>query len=533
PPSYNTRLAGRNVTDAVSGNYLLSKTELRKEDAQQILFRAGIIANFNKKMIPGIEVFSQTLPKDLSVSSRENLDNPIVIKNGEVVKGVVDENTFGVEKGELIKDIDRKYGRDQTMEIISKVFTLGTNYLYNRGLTISLGDLDIGERVNKISEDTIKEAEEKVKKIIESYEERTLESLPGKTLEESREIKILQTLNEVRTRLGTIVKKEFPEDNPVSYMIISGAGGNVINITQMACCVGQQSLWARRIEFGYSNRTLSFFKEKDLSPKAHGFIYSSFIKGLKPHEFFFGAITGRDSLMDTALRTPKSGYLYRRLANALQDLRSEYDGTVRDGGGNIIEFLYGDDGIDPAKLHLKESVSPGEGVGIVTAQSFGEPSTQMALNVFHFAGVQEMQITLGLPRLIEIFDARKKPSSPKMEIYLDKDHNNEKDAKIIAEKIKEFSLKEISSEISINFIDKKIEIKLNPSALRQVHLSAKSIADILKEKEFNVKERENSIILHASELSFKELYKLKEKLKKTIVSGVKGIVQVLIVKRER
>ena len=82
-------------------------------------------------------------------------------------------------------------------------------------------------------------------------------------------------------------------------------------------------------------------------------------------------------------------------------------------------------------------------------------------------------------------------------------------------------------------VDKKIEIKLNPSALRQVHLSAKSIADILKEKEFNVKERENSIILHASELSFKELYKLKEKLKKTIVSGVKGIVQVLIVKRER
>ena len=531
-PKNNTNMIG-NVTDAVSGNYLLSMTELKKEDAQQLLFRAGITSMFNKKMIPGLEVFSQTLPRDFTHSSRETFDNPIVIKNGEFVKGIIDENTFGVEKGELIKEIDKRYGREVTMDTISKVFTLGTNYLFNRGLTISLGDLDIGERVDKISDETIKDAEQKVNKIIESYTSKTLESLPGKTLEESREIKILQTLNEVRTKLGTVVKKEFPEDNPVSYMIASGAGGNVINITQMACCVGQQSLWAKRIEFGYTNRTLPFFKEKDLSPKAHGFIYSSFIKGLKPYEFFFGAITGRDSLMDTALRTPKSGYLYRRLANALQDLRAEYDGTVRDGSGNVIEFLYGDDGKDPTKLHLNEQMTPGEAVGIVTAQSFGEPSTQMALNVFHFAGVQEMQITLGLPRLIEIFDARKKPSSPKMEIYLDKDHNNEKDAKTIAEKVKEFSLKEIASEISINFSDKKIEIKLNPTALKQIHFSAKTVAEVLKEKGFNVKERENAVVLHASELNFKELYKLKEKLKKTIISGVKGIAQVLIVKRER
>ena len=205
-------------------------------------------------------------------------------------------------------------------------------------------------------------------------------------------------------------------------MIMSGGGGNILNITQMACCVGQQALWGRRIDVGYNDRTLSFFRKGDLSPKAKGFIRSSFIRGLRPDEFFFGAITGRDSLMDTALRTPKSGYLYRRLANALQDLRIEYDRTVRDSNNNVIQFKYGDDGLDVAKLHLKEEVSPGEAIGIVTAQSFGEPSTQMALNVFHFAGVQEMQVTMGLPRLIEIFDARKKPSSPKMEIFMKKEY---------------------------------------------------------------------------------------------------------------
>ncbi len=107
-----------------------------------------------------------------------------------------------------------------------------------------------------------------------------------------------------------------------------------MNITQMACCVGQQALGSSRIDFGYNDRTLSFFSKNDLSPKARGFIKSPFMKGLRPDEFFFGAITGRDSLMDTALRTPKSGYLYRRLANALQDLRIEYDETVRDSNNN-------------------------------------------------------------------------------------------------------------------------------------------------------------------------------------------------------
>jgi DNA-directed RNA polymerase subunit A' len=117
----------------------------------------------------------------------------------------------------------------------------------------------------------------------------------------------------------------------------------------MACCVGQQSLWGKRIELGYTNRTLSFFKENDLSPRAKGFIQSPFMRGLKPYEFFFGAITGRDSLMDLALRTPKSGYLYRRLANAMQDLKVEYDNTVRDSSKKIIQFLYGGDGIDVSR----------------------------------------------------------------------------------------------------------------------------------------------------------------------------------------
>jgi DNA-directed RNA polymerase subunit A' len=117
----------------------------------------------------------------------------------------------------------------------------------------------------------------------------------------------------------------------------------------MAACVGQQAMRGKRIDKGYSHRTLSCFKKDDLSPKARGFISHGFKAGLSPAEFFFMGITGRDSLMDTALRTPKSGYLYRRLANALQDLKVEYDQTVRDASGRIVQFNYGEDGVDVSK----------------------------------------------------------------------------------------------------------------------------------------------------------------------------------------
>jgi DNA-directed RNA polymerase beta' subunit len=303
---------------------------------------------------------------------------------------------------------------------------------------LSVDDFDLSEDLIGKGKDIIEKAYKQVDEIIKEYTDGTLEVIPGKTREESREMKILQVLNKVRTKIGEIVKEEFPNDNPASQIIKSGGGGNILNITQMASSVGQQVLAGKRIEIGYSGRTLPFYKRGELSPESRGFIKSPFMKGLQPDEFFFGAMTGRDSLMDTALRTPKSGYLYRRLANALQDLRVEYDGTVRDSNNRIVQFSFGGDGIDVAKRHLKDGkICPGEAIGLISAQSFGEASTQMVLRTFHMSGVAEMQVTAGLPRIIEIFDARKKPSSPKMEIFLKKEYNDEKNARKLAEKIKE------------------------------------------------------------------------------------------------
>ena len=525
-PKNNTNLIGC-IGDAITGNYLLGLGEFSKDYANQLLYKSGINGIIKEKTVSGKEIFSKILPK-ISFSN-----DSFKIKDGQFINGVIDNSTFGDEDGELVKVIDKELGRSKAFEAIKKSFLLGIKYLSDRGITISVEDLDLNEDVIKLGDEIIKKAEDKTKELIDAYNNGTLEIIPGKTKEESREIKILQVLNDVRTKIGAIVKKEFPKTNPVNHMIMSGGGGNILNITQMASCVGQQAFMGGRVDIGYNDRTLSFFERGDLSPKARGFIKNPFIKGLRPDEFFFQAITGRDSLMDTALRTPKSGYLYRRLANALQDIRNEYDGTVRDSNNNIIQFKYGDDGKDITKLHTNGKMDAGESVGIITAQSFGESSTQMVLNTFHMAGVSEMQVTMGLPRLIEIFDARKKPSSPKMEIYLNNEYNDEKNAKIFAEKIKEVTLREIASEINLNFSDKKIEINIDQKALKQTHTSLKKIVERLNELGFKVKEKNSAIIINASEFNFRQIYKLKEKLKKTIISGVKGVKQILVVKKAR
>ena len=526
-PKNNTNAIGC-TGDAVTGNYLLSLQKLPKDYADQLLYQIGIENKVSTKEVSGTDVFSQVLPKETSFNN-----NSVSIEKGKIVKGVIDESSFSDEDGELVKELDKIVGRDETFDTIRKAYVLGTRYITDRGLSISVGDLDVSEKVLKEKEEIIKKGEKNAQEIIDSYHNGTLELIPGKTKEESRELRILQLLNDVRTKISEVVRGEFPEENPVAHMIRSGSGGNILNVAQMSCSVGQQDLEGKRIDIGYSGRTLSSFKKGDLSPRSRGFINGSFMRGLRPDEFFFQSMTGRSSIMDTALRTPKSGYLYRRLASALQDLRKEYDGTIRNSNGNIIQFEYGGDGLDVSKLHLNKELDAGEAIGIVTAQSFGEPSTQMVLRTFHFAGVSEMQVTQGLPRLIEIFDARRKPSSPKMEIHLNKEFNNEKEAKILAEKIKEVKLEDISSEINLNFSDTNIEVFVDKERLRYIHISIKTVAERLSKLGYKVKEKTNSIVIDVSDKNFREIYQLKEKLKKTIISGVKGITQVLVVKRGR
>ncbi len=506
------------ITDSVTGLYLLSKGEMSKAEADQLLFGINIFNKYKTKEVSGTQIFSQILPEKAGI---------------KVPEGAITDSALGVEEGEMVKVIDKHCGRDEAVSAIEKAFTLGTEYLSRRGFTLSLRDLDVSQKIKETTSTIIESAKKKTEEIISDSKAGSLVLIPGKNLRDSREIKISQALNEIRTETGKIVKSNLPVESNIGSMIAAGSKGSVLNITQIGCCVGQQSLYNQRINFGYAGRTLPFFEKGDLGAEAGGFIKSSLMKGLDPNEFFFASMTGRDGLMDTALRTPKSGYLYRRLVSALQDLKVEYDGTVRDASGNIIQLAYGGDGNEVSSLHLNKKVPAGECVGVVTAQSFGEASTQMVLSVFHSAGIAEMQVTLGLARLIEIFDARKKPSTPLMEIFLEREYNNEKEARVIAEKIKEVALEEIAREIKVDFASKKIEICFDSSALKTVHVGVQRIVERLNEKGFECKEKDGNVVVNAGELGFKEIYKLKEKIKKAAVSGIKGIKQVIVVNRDR
>jgi len=327
--------------------------------------------------------------------------------------------------------------------------------------------------------------------------------LPGQTIEESFEIYVMHELAVARDESGKIADEDFTLENAGIVMTRAGARGSSLNIGQMAACVGQQSVRGKRILRGYAGRALPHFPDGDPSPRARGFVYNSYQTGLDAIEFFFHAMGGREGLVDTAVRTQQSGYMQRRLINALEHIRLEYDSTVRDSAGDIIQFRYGEDGVDPAKSdhgkavnvnrlidqiklgdekgemasadHIKKQLKgvenqitpillnqlkqnfaknkltakgvtkaatqtaeqykralmePGEAVGIVAAQSIGEPGTQMTLRTFHYAGVKEQNVTLGLPRLIEIVDARRIPSTPIMTIYLKGDHAKTKEGAV-------------------------------------------------------------------------------------------------------
>ncbi len=339
--------------DAIGGNYMLTKMlEMPREDAVELLASVGV-EDFSslphKEMINGREIFSVLIPKDFDFLGKARDGTKVAIQSGKLKEGFMDSANLGSGSGLLIRTLHKKYGSEKALQILGSMFRLGVKTLLMHGFTAAFSDTDMKEENENEIKTILKDAETKVDSLIEIYKNNELDAFPGRSIEETLEIKILETLNKARNDAGRVVSKSLDKTKNTLIMSLSGARGNIINLAQMAAVVGQQALRGKRIEKGYKERTLSCFRKGDLRPAARGFIREGFRQGLNPYEFFFMAMTGRDSLMDTALRTPKSGYLYRRLANAMQDLRVEYDHTVRNASKKIVQFTYGEDGIDVSK----------------------------------------------------------------------------------------------------------------------------------------------------------------------------------------
>ena len=189
-----------------------------------------------------------------------------------------------------------------------------------------------------------------MKALVERAQKAKLECQPGHTMLESFENNVNQVLNKARDTAGTRAQKSLKETNNVKNMVTTGSKGSFINISQMIACVGQQNVEGKRIPYGFLNRTLPHFTKDDYGPESRGFVENSYLRGLTPQEFFFHAMGGREGLIDTAVKTAETGYIQRRLVKAMEDVMVKYDGTVRNSLGEVLQFLYGEDGMDAVAL---------------------------------------------------------------------------------------------------------------------------------------------------------------------------------------
>jgi DNA-directed RNA polymerase subunit A' len=347
------------IQDHISGTYLLTNEDHRFDEATVLdLLRQTSVNDLPEPAgtedgdpyWTGDEVFSVLLPEGLDLAFESSAGDEVIIEDGELAGGTIDEMAVGGFVGEIVETIAKIYDENRARQFIDDVASLAVRSIMHFGFSFGISDEDLPDEARDEIDDAVVDAEEEVERLIETYERGELESLPGRTLEETVEMKIMQALGQARDEAGEIAEQYLDEDNPGVVMADSGARGSMLNLTQMTGCVGQQAVRGERINRGYEDRTLSHFKPDDLSADARGFVRHSYKEGLGPKEFFFHAMGGREGLVDTAVRTSKSGYLQRRLINALQELEAQYDGTVRNAEKDIVQFEYGEDGVDPMKM---------------------------------------------------------------------------------------------------------------------------------------------------------------------------------------
>ncbi len=584
----------------------------------------GLITNF--------EILSQILPPMTAKfpnsqfepgENRSTSNNIINIVNGKYIRGQLDKGALGGGSKGMIQSIFNDFGFIASADFIDNLQNIITEYMKLSAYSVGISDLIADSATNDQIAQAIVQKKQAVEDLIDQTHIGVFENNTGKTNEIEFETQVNAILNKAQEQAGKIGRKSLDKDNRFVIMVTAGSKGSTLNISQMVALVGQQNVDGKRIPYGFENRTLPHYSKFDDSPEARGFVESSYIQGLTPTELYFHAMGGRTGLIDTAVKTSTTGYIQRRLVKGLEDLHVCYDMTVRNNKGKIIQFKYGDDGIDPTKveniplplptmtlediyahfqppgddlsdrivttnytkgaikrmpkqkdmlikktkevidfaiksrdrlvknvfkhtnnivIHIpvhftrimnnvqnqlnlqsnsmvnitpleayrlidnayselrgihyapptelfrvaytyylsprelltvrrfnrkaltlllatittnykKAIVNPGEMVGMIAAQSIGEPTTQMTLNTFHFAGVaSKSNVTRGVPRIEEVLSLSENPKNPSITVYLkNKDKENIERAQELKYALEYTSLKEVTETVSVCF----------------------------------------------------------------------------------
>jgi DNA-directed RNA polymerase subunit A' len=341
--------------DCLSSLYILTN-ENKKFDREEFveLIRAADseIEIPEKQTMTGREIFSLFLPKDFSIEHKSKAGDTVVIKDGNLISGTIDKAAVGDEDGRIIDKMEKEYGAAFVSKFLFKIIKLSLEYITRSGFSTSISDMDLPkeaeEEIKHVKEDVRKD----VKDLIDEFESGKLRVLIGRTPKESLETLIKRRLNKALNEVEeTLIK--YVRGTSTLVMARSGARGSLVNMVQTIALIGQETVMGERMERGYYERVFPHFKRGDISLEAKGFVDRGFRGGLTPFQFFFDSINSRESLMDKSLKTRHSGYMERRLVGALQDLKVEYDGTVRDSANRIVQFLPGEDGLDPSKAERR------------------------------------------------------------------------------------------------------------------------------------------------------------------------------------
>ncbi|KAJ1923261.1 hypothetical protein IWQ60_005983 [Tieghemiomyces parasiticus] len=494
-------------------------------------------------------------------------EGEVIVVDGELVCGILDKSQFGDSAFGLVHHLHELYGPHLAGRMLSVLSRLFTKYLQMRAFTCRMDDLRLtpeGDRARRaaLADSKACGTEVAVQHVglgdvvkdpaaMSPAERREFHVRMEEVLRDDMKMRALDAVMKNRTSKITTgankavmpvgLLRPFPK-NHMQTMVITGAKGGDVNTQQISVLLGQQELEGRRVPVMVSGKSLPSFRPFDTSVRAGGFIAGRFFTGIKPQEYYFHCMAGREGLIDTAVKTANSGYLQRCLIKHLEGITVQYDHTVRDADGSLIQFLYGEDSLDVIKqkhLHqfdfaaanyaaLREKlnpaavvdavdvdtagplarealkrpahppvlsylspsrylgsvseqfdsalrnyvrgnkagllssgkhgnprrgplgamahddctkrsfralmeikymhslVDPGEAVGLLAAQGVGEPSTQMTLNTFHFAGFGAKNVTLGIPRLREIvMTASREPKTPSMTLDIKSDVSDE------------------------------------------------------------------------------------------------------------
>ncbi|MAH20981.1 MAG: hypothetical protein CMB96_06070 [Flavobacteriaceae bacterium] len=636
-PANNKSIVGI-FQDSLLGSYRLTRKDVNftprhamnllmhyKKVSTENLNGKSSISSFDllSQILPPLSIFYKTKRFDEDADDTKTSNAVLEIVNGEYKRGQIEKGVLGDGSNGLIQRVCNDFGNEIAANMIDDLQNIVTEYMKTSAYSVGISDLMANTATNEAIADVIQNKKREVSSLIDQTHIGVFENKTGKSNEEEFETQINNILNRASNEAGKIGRKSLDSSNRFVIMVNAGSKGSELNISQMISCLGQQNVDGKRIPYGFTNRTLPHYTKYDDSPEARGFVESSFISGLSPTELFFHAMGGRVGLIDTAVKTSQTGYIQRRLVKGLEDLKVEYDMTVRNNKNKIIQFAYGDDGFDPtrvenqqlplvrmslneiyahfqvpepkarsaiylaaftsaalrrtrrqqqkynshitslinemitlrkkivsnvfdnrdnSKVHIpiafkhlinnvlgqlqinansqcditpmemfelvdatyekfskltycpptdlfkcvyyyyltpgslllkkrfnknalvtllneieinykRAVVSPGEMVGIIAAQSIGEPTTQMTLNTFHFAGVaSKSNVTRGVPRIEEILSLSDNPKNPSCTVYMHSiQEEDQTNAETIMQRLEHTMLRAIVSEVNICF----------------------------------------------------------------------------------